>query len=174
MYSNTYEGIVDGWKADLIRERARRWGFRHEDLEDAEQEIILDVANFHFDAAKSNGAAERTALISVIDRRLCTLLRSKRRYQQHVAEAMAEVAVDDERLAASTNSGPNGDLVIDTQEAVAALPDFERAICQSLALGYSLTEIATQLGCSRHAVRKTVTRIRQRFESLGLSDWVRG
>jgi RNA polymerase sigma factor (sigma-70 family) len=174
MFRNTYEGVVDRWKVDLIRERARRWGFRREDLEDAEQEIILDVADFRFDAAKSNGATERTALTAIIDHRLCTLLRSKRRYQQHVAKAAAQVAMDDEPLAASTNSSPNGDLVLDMQEAVAALPDFERAICQSLALGHSLTEIAAQLGCSRHAVGKAVARIRLRFESLGLGDWIRG
>ena len=64
--------------------RAKRLGIRRHDLEDAQQEIVLDVLDFRFDAAKSNGACERTALTSLIDRRLMTMLRAKRRYAQRV------------------------------------------------------------------------------------------
>ncbi len=61
MNRHAYEGVVDHWKVDLIRTRARRLGVRRHDLEDAQQEIALDVQKFHFKSAKSNGACERTA-----------------------------------------------------------------------------------------------------------------
>ena len=79
---NIYEGVIDDWKVELFRMCAKRLGIRRHDLEDVQQEIVLDVLDFRFDAAKSNGACERTALTSLIDRRLMTMLRGKRRYSR--------------------------------------------------------------------------------------------
>ena len=57
-------------KLNLIKSRARLQGFRRHSLEDAVQEVALVVLEFEYDAEKSNGATETTALVTVIDRRL--------------------------------------------------------------------------------------------------------
>jgi hypothetical protein len=75
-HANRHDGIVEAWKIELIASRAKRLGIRRHDLEDAQREIVLDILSFRFDEAKANGACERTALTSLIDRRLMTFARS--------------------------------------------------------------------------------------------------
>ena len=77
MRPNHYEPVLQKWQSDLIIARARRMGFRGHDLLDAQQEVALAVMLFRFDLAKSNGAAETTALTALIDRQLKTMLRAK-------------------------------------------------------------------------------------------------
>jgi hypothetical protein len=85
-----YNGQVEPWKVDLIISRAKRMGFRCDEIEDAQQTIIFDVMCFRFNTTKSNGATETTALIALIDNRLKSLLRSKTRYQAHIDNFMRE------------------------------------------------------------------------------------
>ena len=43
MKTVSYEGLVERWKVDLISERARRMGFRPDEIPDVQQQIIMEV-----------------------------------------------------------------------------------------------------------------------------------
>ena len=153
--------------------RAKRLGVRRHDLEDAQQEIVLDVLHFRFESAKSNGACERTALTSLIDRRLMTMLRTKRRYAQRVRSQPVAMQ-DDGQEEPFTEPIPLQQLVIDVRGTVARLSIEERSICRSLAEGDSIAEIARRLGRNWHSINKILVRVRQHFECIGLNGWVCG
>ncbi len=163
-HDNAYQDVLEDWKVELIRTRAKRLGFRRHDLEDAQQEIVLDVLEFCFDAAKSNGACERTALTSLIDRRLMTILRTKRRYAQHVCSPVDD-SLQDEPFSEPV---PQQQLVMDVRAVITDLSADEQLVCQALVDGESVNQIARRLGCSWRAVNNTIAHIRQFFESVGL------
>ena len=174
MKIDTYAEVVERWKVDLIVGRAKRLGFRRHDLEDAVQEIILDVINFEFEPDRSNGATEATALTSLIDNRLKALLRTKRRYQklqeraaeeqQHVGcccEGEPAVLLEDQQQ-----------LVLDVRQAIAQLPAQEQTACLALSQGNSVSAIAKQLVCCWPTANRIVSRIREHFEAIGLDGWI--
>jgi RNA polymerase sigma factor (sigma-70 family) len=164
MHNNRYTDIVDHWKIDLLRIRARRLGLGAHDIQEAEQDIVPLLAAFQFDP--SNGATERTALTRVIDNRLKNAKRRAARYARHIAESRNTKR--DEAIDTTARSL----LVIDVRDAVAGLPDRERAVCRGLLDGYSVHEIAKQLGCTWHTVRRVLDGIRERFPAMGLDGWL--
>ncbi len=60
-----YGGMVEDWKVELIVGRARRMGFREDELGDVQQEVIPDVAAFRYDPSRAEGALEKAALTPV-------------------------------------------------------------------------------------------------------------
>lgn len=166
MYAIAHAGVVETWKAELITARAKRLGFRGTDADDAFQEVILAVLGFVYDEDKSNGACEATALTTVIDRRLRSHLR--RRYRQDRVEQFSPETLVDE----GPSYLPTLARDVDVREALARLPEREQSICQSLAQGESIAQIANGLGCSWHALDRAVVHIRAYFEDLGLDAWV--
>ena len=171
--SNRYDGIVEIWKIELIVRRAKRLGIRQHELEDAQQEIVLDVIEFRFEEAKSNGGCERTVLTSLIDRRLMTMARTKKRYEKHVGPMPAEVRKDGEREP-FTEPIKQQSLEMDVREAISVLSSEEQSVCAALADGESIAEIARRMGRSWHAANTIVARIRRHFEVIGLDAWIRG
>ena len=160
--SNPYEGLVEAWKVELIASRAKRFGVRRQDLEDAQQEIVLDILEFRFDEAKANGACERTALTSLIDRRLMTFARSKRRYEKHVEPAPNPCSDKSDGREPFAEPMETHSLALDVRDAIAGLSAEEQAVCAALAEGESIAEIARRLGRSWHAANKLVDRLRRR------------
>ncbi len=156
-----YDGMVEDWKVELVVSRARRMGFREDELEDVQQEVVLDVARFRYNASRSNGATEKTALTALIDNRLNTLMRTERRYQSHVEQCASE-------RRESYDPHPQADRIIDTASAVASLLPAERRVCQLLSEGASRHAIARTLGCGWHTVNGMVREIREKFKALGL------
>jgi len=161
-----YDGLVEPWKVDLIIARAKCMGFRCDEIEDAQQELILEVMNFRYETRKSNGATETTVLIALIDNLLKKLVRTRARYRAHLdrfreeAERSYEPMTGDERA-------------IDVQNVVASLAERDREVCRALGFGLTKHEIAKLLGCGWHTVDRIVGRIRQRFEECGLDAWTR-
>lgn len=166
MYGNDYGNEVEKWKVELIVERARKLGFRRDELEDVQQELILDVIAFEYDESRSNGATERTALTSLIDHRLKTLRRSQRRYQDHI-EQVEPLPEADERQDIEHQQRR-----IDVEDAVAGLPEEDQELCRDLAEGRSITEIANKSGCGWHTVKRRVNQIRDHFEMHELDEWI--
>jgi DNA-binding NarL/FixJ family response regulator len=168
MAPNHYEPVLDKWKSELIAARARRMGFRDHDLLDAQQEVALAVMLFRFDLAKSNGAAETTALTALIDRQLKTMLRAKVRYDRCVQRAGQEHTAD-----AAHNDLHS--LVIDVRDAVDRLTPAEQAVCRGLGCGDSIDQIAYDMGRGWHTIRRIIERIRVQLSAIGLDAWlVRG
>lgn len=160
------------WNTDLIVIRARRFGLHGSDVDDAIEEIILDVIGFCFDPTRSNGASERTALIALIDNRLKEQRRKHRRYDTHLRRAAAELrnvrpaASDASRLIRASL------MAADVCDAIQRLSPFDQAVCAGLAQDHSVNRIARELGCGWKRVATAEARIRAKFESWDLDQWL--
>ena len=169
MYRNSYDDLIEPWKVNLITSRAKRRGLRNADLEDAQQTLVLELLDFAFDPAKSNGATEATALVAVIDRRLAMMNRSERRHRVRI-ERLTQVITretSDEELAVGHQEI---ELAWDVREAIDDLPPLAQEICRALAGGQSLNEIAKRLGIPWRAVRQQIDGVRRYFEYVGLGE----
>ena len=164
MEENNYDGFVERWKADLIVSRARRMGFRPDEIPDVQQQIIMEVAAFRFVPAKSNGATQTTALVAMIDNKLKQICRTMVRYRLRLDRLREEPI-------------PNPDFedqqkIMDIHDAVAALPEREQLVCKALSEGCSKREIAKLLHCGWHTVDRLIRRIRAYFEDIGLGGYL--
>ena len=157
---SNYNGITEAWKVSLLIRRAKRFGFRRHNLEDAVQEIILDVIQFKYVPEKSNGASEMTALTAMIDNRLMAMLRSSTRYQAYLEKYQKTVEGEYDPDAKNMN-------VADVRTVVSALPTDQQAICHALAAGNTKHQVAQALGYGWHRVARAVQAIRSRFEERG-------
>ena len=153
-------------KLDLVRSRAVRFGIKRHDLEDAIQDVIVDLLEFTPDPKKANGASESTILVTVIDRRLNKWLRAQKRYQDMVDRCGAMLPSGDEL--AYDSSVEASDVAIDVETLLADLPKFERRVGQLLSEGHNATSIARKLRVKRPAVCEAMNVIRERFTSAGL------
>lgn len=155
-------------KLELIRSRAIRFGLKRHDLEDAIQDVILDLLEFSPDPEKANGASETTILVTVIDRRLNKWLRSQKRYQDMVDRCGNMLPADDELTTESDIE--TSDVGIDVAALLADLPEFEQQVGQLLSEGENATSIARVLGVKRPVVCEAMEFIRDRFLAAGLGD----
>jgi len=165
MQQEAPETAIEPWKLALIRRRALRRGFRGADLDDAQQEIAIELLGLTFDV--DNGASERTVVTAVIDRRLAMLRRRDRRYRRRF-EQPAET--DEEPVSGEPPPAECAALALDVHTAVAGLSAEDRELCRRLGAGQSIAHIAQQTGRGWHAVRRRVARLRERFVELGLTD----
>ncbi len=176
--SNTHETTIDQvptWKMDLIKIRARRLGFQTHELEDIKQDLLPTVFDFDFDPDRANGGTERTALTRVIDNQLIKIVRSRGRYQKMV-NTVAEQAQHEEACREDHSEAPGiteWDRQHDVADCLQRLDDEDRLICEALAEGEAVSQIARRLGLSWSAMEVMITRIRQRFTAMGLDAWVR-
>ena len=158
-----YNKLLEPWKLELIVSRAKRMGLQWNDIQDVQQGIIREVICFSYKRAKSNGATEATALTALIDNYLKKLIRSEARYREHLDQFSSQ-----ERR--SYDPVPDEQLAMDVREAVGALSEQERVVCQALSQGQSKSQIARTLGCGWHTVDRLFRHIRRRFEKLGLDE----
>ena len=177
MYRNHYDNEVERWKVNLVVSRAKRMGFRDHDLDDVQQQIVPQVKAFTFDADRSNRATEATALVALIDRQLLLIRRKAMRYQKHLDRIGAMCCVDEQSSQAQCPLRQCEEvalLVLDVRESIAKLSPREQLICDRLADGQSIEQIARHLGCGWHTIQRSVARIRKHFQSIGLDGWVSG
>lgn len=167
---NTQNPLSIEEKLELIRSRAVRLGIRRHDLEDAIQDVILDLLEFNPDPDKTNGASESTVLVAVIDRRLMEWLRSRKRYKGMIERCGAMLPSEEELLADSGIEG--SDTLMDVTTLVSGLPEFEQRVARMLTEGHTATSIARELGVDRRVTNAAVEGIRTRFEEAGLGGEV--
>lgn len=172
MFQNDYGTTLEQWKVDLILTRARRLGVRRHDLEDAQQQVVLEILGFTFDPVNANGATEVTALTALIDNKLKAIQRAKARYARRVnlhagefSDEMPSLVMDDEITTVAAQA-------MDVRNAVTDLPPEAQLICRALAEGRSVNDIARSLGVGWYTIKRQVQGIRAYFEYLGLDGWV--
>lgn len=174
---NDYGTLVEEWKVDLIIKRAKRKGFRDHEIEDAQQEVILDVIAFQYDASKSNGATEETALTSLIDRQLTFIQRRMARRHNH-EEKYREMkgAVDGNPTPTPTYSDEERRIaiILDVQRGMEMLSQREQDVCRALAADISRLQIAKNMGISRYQLDLIIEGICLRFDAMNLGEWVAG
>lgn len=152
-------------KLELVRSRAVRFGLKRHDLEDAVQDVILDLLEFTPDPDKANGASESTILVTVIDRRLIKWLRAQKRYQDTLERCGAMLPAGEEPMASDNTEAQ--DAAIDVTALLADLPEFEQQVGRLLSDGDSAYSIARELGVGRRAVETAMAVIRERLAKAG-------
>lgn len=152
-------------KLELVRSRAVRFGLKRHDLEDAVQDVILDLLEFTPDPDKANGASESTILVTVIDRRLIKWLRSQKRYQDTLERCGAMLPAGEEPTAEDKTEAQ--DTAIDVAALLAELAEFEQQVGRMLSEGHSAYSMARELGVGRRAVETAMAVIRERLAEVG-------
>lgn len=175
MHNNRYTDVVDPKIARLIVSRARRMRIRHDEIDDLQQRIVPMLAEFRFDASRSNGAAHSTVMTAVIDRQLLLHLRAKRRYAKHLQSmcSRSRALLSGRPIWPHHVTPPEPvDLRLDVENAKGALCERDRQICDALSHGETQKAIAQRLGIGRDTVACAIRRIRDVFTTAGLKAWI--
>lgn len=172
MYRNKYDSVIDKSKIALINSRARRMGFRRQDMDDIQQQVSMALLQFTFDESRSNGATERTAITAVIDRQLRKIRRTRTRHADRLSgsDSLPMDLTDSAAHADFQHIRRYNDLSI----AIERLGPTAQRICKHLSEGQSINEIASGMQVSWHTVHKHIAKIRACFVDLGLDDLVLG
>jgi len=160
---SSYEGQVPQWKVNLAIGRIRAFGFPKDQWQDVLQEVVIEILKFRFDTARSNGAKESTALCTVVNNRLMSIMRGCERSRERTRQYAAAVPLLYE---------DRTEMELDVRSVVASLAPFAQAVCAGLARGDSRHQIALALGCGWRKVARTVEAIQMRFEQLGMEGWL--
>lgn len=164
---NQYGQLIEKWKIEIVRDRARRRGFNDDDIKDALQDTVPALLAFHYEPARSNGASERTAVTALVDRRLSFIQRGHaRRIKRRERYAMLMVKEGCTSAAMPNIAGPAA-LRMDVQEILARLMPREQAVCAALARGETCSGIARELAVSRRHLNGMIRHIRAQFKSVG-------
>jgi RNA polymerase sigma factor (sigma-70 family) len=155
---NQYHGTIPQWQIAAAVAMAKQLGFRPEDIQDALQEIAIELLSFTYDPAK--GANERTAARTVIRNTLLNLLRGRTR-QARNTEAFRR----DHRGEPETG---DAHAAADLWDAVGSLDAADQTICRCLAEGMSTHQITQALGMTWYRVDRAIGRIRERLLQLGI------
>jgi len=170
---NDYGSLVETWKVDLIVNRAKRKGFRRDEIEDVQQEIIQAVLAFKYDPSRANGATETTALTALVDRQLAFIRRGearRRRHERRYRELSG--ATTDRPVEPSEDDHQNRiALKIDVQQMVASLSPVEQAVCAGLCQDETRRGIAKRLGIPRYGLDRLIAGIREHFVDAGLDGY---
>jgi len=172
---NDYGDLIEKWKVDLIRARARRFYFREDEMDDLEQMIVPQLVGADFDPEAAAGASERTFVITIIDRQLMKVKRDRRRdvrrvnYESpHIEDKGALTAKD----LVSLGRRDRLELALDVQRALTDLTPTERAICLALKEGLSQADIARATGRSKAAICNEVQKLRAKFREWGFGNYL--
>jgi RNA polymerase sigma factor (sigma-70 family) len=172
---NDYGNLIPYWKVGLVRSRARRFGFRSDELPDLEQVIVPELIKAPFDP-DAPGASEQTFVIKVIDRQLMKIKRDRRRQVRrgdYESESLDEIAHTEEASASLGRMEPN-ELQLDVRQVVAGLTPVQQDICRALAEGQTQAEIALRTGRSKAAICEEVKRLRKTFREMMLEEYLAG
>lgn len=177
MLRNDYGDLLEQWKVELIRVRARRFGFREDELPDLEQIIVLELLRVEKGPTREATASERTFLTTVIDRQLMHVRRDRARHRRRMSYGERSLDADPE-LGEEASLRPrqpdDPGVRLDIAEALAGLSPLERSLCEGLMDGRSQAEIARALGCHRSTVCKQLVKVASKFRRWGLDAYVPG
>ena len=160
-----YEGVAEVWKIELAILRAKRVGLRRHDLEDAMQELMMEVVRFCYDPAKARGMTEQQALCGLLDRRLIDILRARRRHFR----------TEDPVTPLEEHCDPHPkdlERVVDVRLALNRLGRLDRRICDLFCAGHGVIETAEALGVSSWQVRSRLDELRVLFRRLALDEYL--
>jgi DNA-binding NarL/FixJ family response regulator len=158
MLRNCYEGVLEAWKVELIRRRARRFRFR--DMEDVEQQVVMALLDDGIDATNGAHDVEVALLTTVIDRLLIGLRRTEARVKRYERQDVEFCDTD----------GTNAAIHLDLVAALQSLPERDQWICDALSMGLTISEIARLLDTTWHTVQFRIKAIRRHFKRLGISN----
>jgi len=158
---NNYEKLLEPWEQRLISARARRFGFRWDELEDLEQKIVPSLVSASF---QDDGRSKRvTFLINIIDRQLRRVRRDRRRDIRRVNyEARSLEGMSEARLG-SADGIDRLCMRLDVDSALSRLSAEDRFICISLRRGESEADIARLLCISAQSMSEKMRNLAERL-----------
>ena len=165
---NEYGQLIEKWKVDIVRDRARLRRFGDEEINDAMQDVVPALLAFRYDPERSNGASERTAVTALVDRRLSFIQRGHARRIKRQERYAPLLEKDGCTSAAMPNIAGPAALRMDVQDAVSRLTPREQAVCAALARGETCSAIARELAVSRRHLNGMIRHIRGQFRNVGL------
>ena len=170
---NDYGDLIAKWKVRLIRTRAKKFFFRTDEIPDLEQIIVPQLLQLKFAPDRPNGAAEKTFVVAVIDRRLKMIKRAR---QRDIRRANHETqSLDDPMVTEKSHLGRGRsdamDLRLDLESALIGLTPTEQRICRALSEGFSQADIARATGRSKAAISGEVKKLREKFRQWGLGAY---
>lgn len=157
-----YPGIIDDSQEQSLLKKARKRRLAIEDTDDALQGILLKIET-RFPSADADTRASLIRKFADSDLRTIQRRIAKRRHEPINEKALSIPAM-----------GPVPELVLDVQHTLSRLSSREKEICGLLASGYTRHEIALHLGLSWHSADALITRIRTKFATSGMKDYVAG
>ena len=176
-FRNDYGDLVESWKVDLIRTRAKRFFFREDEIPDLEQIIVMELLKVAYHPDVPGGASEATFVIAVIDHQFRNTkryrAREKRRSDYEALSIEDGPNVWDEIKSLSVEQDDQG-LRLDLAHAMRHVRPVEREICVALGQGQKQAAIARATGRSRAAVCEAVRRIRSEFLRRGIGEYLGG
>lgn len=190
---NRYEEL-GSFAAKLINRRAAQLakveGFNESDREDIEQDLALEVFRRIQDYDPERGKYE-SFIARIIDHAAYAMIGRRRAAKRDPAREECSLnemirdgdgflveraeTMDHDTYAGRTGSPPEQelqDLRLDLQEVLGSLPPKLRRICDLLAEGRNLPEIARLTGIPQRTIYRARDKIREHFERAGLSDYV--
>jgi hypothetical protein len=164
---------AEDWKSELILKIARRKGFQAHELNDAHQQIQLEILNYKFDPRKAHGATERQIMSLLIEKKLTHIQRSEARRRKHI-EKIRRVCGPSRFQSHSDEAHIKHEnrfeLRIDIEKALQDLAPLEQRVCEALSTGESRLQLSKRFKLSRHRINQIIDRIREQFINLGLDS----
>lgn len=164
MTENSYEGMLEDWKAKLMIKRARTLGFRGEALDDALQDLALVVAAFKFDPERAQGMSEESTLAVVMDNFLRNQLRAQKRRQRRDdadADYRGRNSVD---FVSELNMQHDADINAFARD----LKPFHQEVLHYLREGKDLTWVANKLDVRWQTVQEATDKIAANMAHCGI------
>ena len=158
----SYDGVLERWKIKLALRRARRMGFRDDELDDVIQDLVISLMDIKYDSDRANGASEKTMLTSVIDQQLYKMRRLN--YRRVCLEQSVALCGDE------TYDNSDIERHMEVESVVDTMDEQQRRVCELLSRGCNFWKIAQELDCSWHTVAMIVSDIRAQFEEHGFGE----
>lgn len=172
---NRYDGLIEQWKVGMITARAKRYGFREDEIPDLEQLVVPELLGADFDPELAGGAQETTFVIEVIDRQMKKVMRDRGRdvrRANYEAESIDDPFALTERTLLRMSRTERNDLRVDLERAMAGLSPEEKEICEALMKGQTQAELSRERGRSKAAMSDAVRRLREKLRKWGLDAYL--
>ena len=159
MRRNKYGRLIEEWEVGMITARAKRYGFREDEIPDLEQQIVPELLKTDFKPGLRGGAEETTFVIGIIDRHLKKILRDRYRNVRRANYEIVPINVEDvvtQHSFFKMRETERLHLRIDLETAMAGLSADEREICKGLMRGETQTNIARSMKKSKAALSEVV------------------
>ena len=194
MLHDDFNEKIDRFTCGIIRRKVNqligRAGFTRQDREDLEQELVLRLLQAlpSFDPAKAH---RNVFVTTVIERCVANILRDKQAQKRdhrrgsslhlmvdigedgkiELGDTIGQRELDARRCRHPRSDEEIAQIVQDLADVMAKLPDELRGLAERLKTR-TKSEIARDMGVPRTTLNESVRRLRRRFESAGLKDYL--
>lgn len=180
------------WELELAEGKAKglvgKHGFTSGDYDDLKQDLLLQI---YLKRETRKGwseitASERTVMSRILDNRVRDIIDAahtdKRKVQlfsdsispQSKNEDADRDVIDEETVFRwmKTAKGDDRDLLIDMQTTLRDLSAIQKRVCELLAQGQSISDVARNLQIKRTTLNREIGRLRKIFYKRGLKTYV--